>query len=102
MRWPKILKRESQFLSIRTDAGFLKTDMLRIFIVFGQTVYIAEVGKKYVHQMEMDARLRVIYSNGTESNLLLRSLQRAFYKDESSRRISEASLGPLFELKVGE
>jgi predicted NUDIX family NTP pyrophosphohydrolase len=34
-----------------------------------------------------DRRLRVIYDNGTESNLLLRSLQRALYKDEHGRRI---------------
>lgn len=44
----------------------------------------------------MDARLRVIYSNGTESNLLLDSLRRGLYKDESSRIISEPSAGPLF------
>jgi len=44
----------------------------------------------------MDARLRVIYSNGTESDLLLRSLQRAIYKDEASRMISEPGAGPLF------
>src|SRR3546814_11473405 len=46
--------------------------------------------------LESDARLRVIYSNGTESNLLLRSLQRALYKDDASRRVSEPSAGPLF------
>ena len=45
---------------------------------------------------EFDARLRVIYSNGTESNLLLRSLQRALYKDETSRRVSNPTAGPLF------
>jgi len=90
---------------IRTDSGFLKTDIKagEFFVVFGQTLYIAEVGKKIrAPNGEMDARLRVIYSNGTESNILLRSLQRAFYKDESSRRISEASLGPLFDSKVEE
>jgi len=38
----------------------------------------------------------VIYSNGTESNLLLRSLQRALYKDDASRRVSESDAGPLF------
>ena len=43
-----------------------------------------------------DARLRVIYSNGTESDLLLRSLQRALYKDEAGRRITDPSAGPLF------
>src|SRR3546814_19500568 len=35
-------------------------------------------------------------SNGTESNLLLRSLQRALYKDEAGRRITEPTAGPLF------
>jgi hypothetical protein len=38
----------------------------------------------------------VIYSNGTESDLLLRSLQRALYKDEAGRRITEPDAGPLF------
>src|SRR3546814_20180907 len=46
--------------------------------------------------LESDARLRVIYSNGTESNLLLRSLQRALYKDDASRRVSDPRAGPLF------
>ena len=44
----------------------------------------------------------MIYSNGTESNLLLRSLQRAIYKDDTSRRISEPSLGPLFDSQTDE
>ena len=43
-----------------------------------------------------DARLRVVYDNGTESDLLMRSLQRALYKDEAGRRITEPSAGPLF------
>lgn len=43
-----------------------------------------------------DARLRVIYANGTESNLLRRSLQRALYKDETGRRLSDPDMGPLF------
>lgn len=42
------------------------------------------------------ARLRVIYANGTESNLLRRSLQRALYKDETGRRMTDPDLGPLF------
>jgi hypothetical protein len=43
-----------------------------------------------------DRRLRVIYDNGTESDLLLRSLQRALNRDEASRRVTDPSLGPLF------
>lgn len=84
---------------IRKDAGFLKTDIRagEFFILGGQVAYVADVGEHFkAPNGENDARLRVIYSNGTESNLLLRSLQRALYKDEVSRRISEPSAGPLF------
>lgn len=84
---------------IRKDAGFLKTDIREgeFFILGGQTAYVAEVGDPIkAPNGESDARLRVIYSNGTESNLLLRSLQRALYKDDASRRVSEPSAGPLF------
>ncbi|WP_422362519.1 GIY-YIG nuclease family protein [Pyruvatibacter mobilis] len=84
---------------IRKDAGFLKTDIKEgeFFILGGQTLYIAKVGEPFkAPNGEMDARLRVVYSNGTESNILLRSLQRAIYKDETSRRISEPTAGPLF------
>ncbi|WP_273147520.1 GIY-YIG nuclease family protein [Oceanicaulis alexandrii] len=88
-----------QSRTIRKDAGFLKTDIREgeFFILNGQTLYVAEVGEPIkAPNGEMDARLRVIFSNGTESNLLLRSLQRAIYKDETSRRITEPTAGPLF------
>ncbi|USA40369.1 GIY-YIG nuclease family protein [Pelagerythrobacter marinus] len=81
------------------DAGFLKADIKQgdFFILGGQTVYVAEIGETIkAPNGETDARLRVIYSNGTESNLLLRSLQRALYKDEAGRRITEPIAGPLF------
>ena len=87
---------------IRKDAGFLKTDIKagEFFILGGQIAYVAEVGESFkAPNGESDARLRVIYSNGTESNLLLRSLQRALYKDELSRRVSEPNAGPLFASK---
>jgi hypothetical protein len=67
------------------------------FILGGQTVYVAEVGDAIkAPNGENDARLRVIYANGTESNLLRRSLQRALYKDEAGRRISDPDPAPLF------
>jgi hypothetical protein len=81
------------------DAGFLKSDIVQgqFFILGGQLAYVAEVGDTFkAPNGETDARLRVVYSNGTESNLLRRSLQRALYKDEAGRRISEPSAGPLF------
>lgn len=81
------------------DAGFLKAEIKagQFFILGGQIAYVAEVGKAFkAPNGESDARLRVIYANGTESDLLLRSLQRALYKDEAGRRITEPTAGPLF------
>ncbi len=67
------------------------------FIVGGQTAYVAEVGEEFVTDYDRrDSRLRVIYDNGTESDVLLRSLQRALHKDEAGRRITNPSAGPLF------
>jgi hypothetical protein len=66
------------------------------FVVGGLTAYVAEVGEPLKTTAgEPDARLRVIYSNGTESNLLLRSLQRAFYEDYASRRLAAPDSGQL-------
>ena len=67
------------------------------FILEGQFALVAEMG----HTIKMqtghnDARLRVIYGNGTESNLLLRSLQKALWKDETGRRLTSTDMGPLF------
>lgn len=67
------------------------------FILGGQLAYVAEMGEQYrTPNGETNARLRVIYSNGTESDLLLRSLQRALYKDDSGRRLTDPDMGPLF------
>ena len=67
------------------------------FILGGQLAYVAHVGEPIrAPNGDTDARLRVIYSNGTESDLLLRSLQRALYKDEAGRRVTEPDAGPLF------
>jgi hypothetical protein len=43
-----------------------------------------------------DSRLRVIYDNGTESNLLMRSFQRALHRDDTGRLITNPDMGPLF------
>jgi len=68
------------------------------FIVGGQKAYIAEVGKEFRTGYDRrDSRLRVIFDNGTESDVLLRSLQRALHRDEVGRRITDPDAGPLFE-----
>lgn len=69
----------------------------RFFIVSGQKAYVAEMGEiEITTQGRTDARLRVIFDNGTESNMLMRSLQRSLNKDEAGRRITEPVAGPLF------
>lgn len=92
--------------NIRKQAGFLKADIKKgeFFILSGQTLYVAEVGEEIrAPNGETDARLRVIYSNGTESNILLRSLQRALYKDETSRLVTDPSgPGPLFSSETDD
>jgi hypothetical protein len=69
----------------------------RFFIVGGQKAYVAEMGElTTTDHGRTDARLRVIFDNGTESNMLMRSLQRALNKDDAGRRITDPVAGPLF------
>lgn len=69
----------------------------RFFVVSGQIAYVAEKEPEFTNdQGRRDARLRVIFDNGTESNMLMRSLQRSLHKDEAGRRITEPTAGPLF------
>lgn len=66
------------------------------FILDGITLYVAEVGDPLKTTAgEVDRRLRVVFANGTESNLLLRSLQRAFYNDPAARRLVSSENGQL-------
>lgn len=75
----------------------------RFFIVGGQKAYVAEKGEQTLtDQGRTDARLRVIFDNGTESSMLMRSLQRALNKDEAGRRITDPAAGPLFSGEVEE
>ena len=81
------------------DLGMSKADIKsgEFFIVGGQVAYVASMGDPIeAPNGDTDARLRVVYSNGTESDLLLRSLQRALYKDAGGRWITEPTAGPLF------
>jgi len=69
----------------------------QFFILRGQMAYVAKVGETFVSPNgKENARLRVIYDNGTESNLLLHSLGSALYKDEMGRRVTDPQAGPLF------
>ena len=85
---------------VRTARPFeLKAEIRpgRFFIVGGQKAYVADMGEiATTAHGRTDARLRVIFDNGTESNMLMRSLQRALNKDDAGRRITESTAGPLF------
>lgn len=92
---------ESELKSgLRTTRPFGKNATIEVnqwFILDGQTAYVADEGEEFDSpQGKKDARLRVIFSNGTENSLLRLSLVRALYKDEASRRITEPDAGPLF------
>jgi len=65
-----------------------------MFILDGQKVLVAEMGEKYINKHgHPERRLRVVFDNGVESGLLLRSLQRALNKDKTSRRIIKPDPG---------
>ncbi|MGA1626007.1 MAG: GIY-YIG nuclease family protein [Prochlorothrix sp.] len=83
-----------QTLKYQANAAIHQGDL---FILDGQKILVADMGEEFIADYgRPNAELRVIYDNGTESNLLLRSLQRALNKDKASRRITTPDLGPLF------
>ena len=65
-------------------------------------VYIAEVGEAFEKNGKKNARLKTIFSNGTQGNNLLRSLARELYKDSNGRRISDPKTGGLFSNVAAE
>ncbi len=83
--------------------GEASVEQGNFFIVGGQIAYVAEKGEEFeTSSRQPDARLRLIYGNGTESNLLMRSLQRALTQDGNGRRLSEPDAGPLFGPQFGD
>ena len=70
------------------------------FIIGGQIAYVAEMYEGATTKDGRDnPRLRVIFDNNTESNLLLRSLSRSLYPDGDTpvgRRLIRKDDGPLF------
>lgn len=110
---------QSEFEAVQADieSGRQTTELFKFssrsqiakgdwFILDGHKALVAEVGKWFTPEHgERDRRLRVIFDNGTESDLLWRSLRRALNKDENSRRIippqpasddGDSEFGPLF------
>lgn len=71
-------------------------DVGNYFIHKGSIVYVASKGEETIKNGKRNARLRLIFDNGTEGNNLLRSLARELYKDDQGRRVTEFDAGPLF------
>ncbi len=63
------------------------------FVLKGVLLYVAQVGEKSNEKGKINARLRCIFENGTESDMLLRSLSAELYKH--GRRVSENEDGLL-------
>ena len=75
-------------------------DLGDFFIIGGQIAFVAEMNEGTLTKDGRDnPRLRVIFDNRTESNLLLRSLSRSLYPDGNTavgRRLIRKDDGPLF------
>ncbi len=57
------------------------------FILKGVLLYVLDVGKTFKSKGKSNARLKLIFENGTESDMLLRSLSAELYKH--GKRVSE-------------
>lgn len=81
-RWERDLKS-----GVRKTRRFGRDASITIgnfFILGGQLAYVAEMGEQYrTPNSETNARLRVIYVNGTESDLLLRFPAARFTRTRS-------------------
>lgn len=89
--------RETRAVRNLDELKLAKIQAGEFFIVDGQLAYVADVGEEIRTKYERkDSRLRAIYDNGTENDVLQRSFQRALYRDKAARIITNPSGGPLF------
>jgi hypothetical protein len=73
-----------------------RVELGEFFVLKGQLVHVADLRDEHRRNGKPDARLRVIFDSGTESNLLMSSLVRRLYEDKEARRIGLTEAGPLF------
>lgn len=66
----------------------------KLYVLGGLLCYIAEKGKPYMHKGKKNTRLRLIFINERESNMLLRSLSSELYKGGLMITESENELFP--------
>ena len=59
----------------------------QFFILHGVMCYVSDMEERVKKNGKLNAKLHLIFENGTESNMLLRSLATELYKDETGRRV---------------
>ena len=85
----KIKSQSVEVIPFKQGSQINKSD---IFVLRGMLCLVDEISEfKGKTDEPYNPRLRVIFENKTESNLLLRSLAAALYKDENSRRLLATS-----------
>ncbi|MCH9654135.1 MAG: GIY-YIG nuclease family protein [Planctomycetes bacterium] len=72
---------------LRKFMGEQQIAVSNFFVLHGVLVYVAAMGEKEQKKGKLNARLRCIFENGTESNMLMRSLAAELYKGGSGRRV---------------
>ncbi len=88
-RYHEIIENKSvEVVSFKFGSQIEKGD---VFILRGMLCLVDEVAECHETVDRYNPRTRVIFENGTQSNLLLRSLAAALYKDELSRRILKSA-----------
>jgi hypothetical protein len=69
-----------------------------VFVVDGMLAYVANVGSKEKKNFgNVNARLFLVFDNGTESNMYLRSLAAAMWKDPTSGQVVESNQSDIFD-----
>lgn len=77
----------------------------QFFVLHGVMCYVADMEERVKKNGKVNAKLHLIFENGTESNMLLRSLATELYKDETGRRIlpkSEDALNGMLGIEGGD
>jgi hypothetical protein len=68
-------------LSLRKITSEYEVEQQQFYILRGILTYVADMEERKKSKAKMNARLRVIYENGTESNIKARSFARALYRN---------------------
>jgi hypothetical protein len=85
-------KVHSGYLEMTKFVGEQQIQKGEFFVLNGVMCYVADMGEREKKGGKVNARLHLVFENGTESNMLLRSLATELYKDESGRRIIPTEL----------